>query len=277
MGGSTCSDPAHAGRNGTTVGGVEVTERFADAVGRDPVPLDEAALLIGAHAGDCDVDGALAALDELADAVPQPSLETLLATLFGARGFAGDREHYYDPRNSYLHEVLRRRVGIPITLSVLTIEVGRRLGVVLAGVGAPAHFVARTLGDDPMFVDAFGGGRILDGAELEEMFATIAPGIDLRPHLEPLPTHDILRRMLANLAAIHRRSGDRDALLWTTQLRTLIPGSTPDDQRSFGGALAASGDFVRAAKVLESIVDGGDATDPERELAEARRLRARLN
>ncbi|MDZ7676497.1 MAG: transglutaminase-like domain-containing protein [Acidimicrobiales bacterium] len=256
---------------------MEVTERFADAVGRDPVPLDEAALLIGAHAGDCDVDGALGVLDDLADAVPQPSLETLLATLFGARGFTGDREDYYDPRNSYLHEVLRRRLGIPISLSVLTMEVGRRLGVVLVGVGTPAHFVTRTLDEDPVFVDAFGGGRLLDRAELDGMFATIAPGIDLRPHLEPLPAHDILRRMLANLAAIHRHSGDRDALLWTTQLRTLIPGSTPDDRRSFGGALAAAGDFVRAAKVLESIVDGGDATDPERELAEARRLRARLN
>lgn len=269
--------PAQQTRDGATVGHVEVTERFADAVGRDPVPLDETALLIGAHAGGCDVDGALGQLDDLADAVPQPGLETLLATLFGARGFTGNREDYYDPRNSYLHEVLRRRLGIPISLSVLTMEVGRRLGVVLAGVGTPAHFVTRTMGPEPRFVDAFGGGRILDRAELDAMFATIAPGIDLEPHLRPLSTHDILRRMLANLAAIHRRTGDREALLWTTQLRTLIPGSTPDDQRSFGGALAAAGDFVRAAKVLESIVDGGEASDPERELAEARRLRARLN
>ena len=83
--------------------------------------------------------------------------------------------------------------------------------------------------------------------------------------------------MLGNLIAIHRRLGDRDGLLWVTQLRTLMPGSSPDDHRTFGGALAASGDFARAAKVLESIVDDGHAVDPQRELAEAQRLRARLN
>lgn len=257
---------------------MEATERFADIVARDPVPLDEAALLIGAHASaDSDVTASLAALDSLAEAVPQPSVETLLATLFGAEGFVGDHETYYDPRNSYLHEVLARRLGIPITLSVLAMEVGRRIGVELDGVGTPAHFMVRTREAVPRFVDAFGGGRILDRAEMDDLFAALAPGIDITPFLAPLPTLDIVRRILANLTAIHRRSGDREALLWTTQLRTVIPGSTADDERTFGGALAASGDFARAAKVLESIVDGGRASDPERELAEAQRLRARLN
>lgn len=257
---------------------MEVTERFADVVSRHPVPLDEAALLIGAHAEPgVDVDQSLHRLDELADAVAQPSLETLLSTLFGADGFRGDRDDYYDPRNSYLHEVLERRRGIPITLSVLAMEVGRRIGVVLAGVGTPAHFLTRTLEPQPRFVDAFGGGRILDRNQLDGFFATIAPGVDVEPYLDPLPPLDILRRMLANLIGVHRRIGDRDAFLWATQLRTLIPGSSADDHRTFGGALAASGDFARAAKVLESIVDDGRTEDPERELAEARRLRARLN
>ena len=88
---------------------------------------------------------------------------------------------------------------------------------------------------------------------------------------------DVLRRMLANLAAVHRRRGDRDGLLWATQLRTLLPAATVDDERAFGGALAAAGDFARAAKVLESIVDTGRVDDPSREIAEAQRLRARLN
>lgn len=258
---------------------MEVTERFADVVARDPIPLDEAALLIGAHAEDRSdpVADGLRRLDDLADRVPQPGLETLLATLFGAEGFTGDTEDYYDPRNSYLQEVLRRRRGIPITLSVVAMEVGRRVGVQLAGVGTPAHFVTRTLGPDPRFVDAFGGGRILDRAELDGLFEVVAAGVDVGPYLDPLPPVDIVRRILANLVGIHRRRGDRDGLLWTTQLRTLLPDATADDQRAFGGALAAAGDFVRAAKVLESIVDDGRAVDPERELAEAARLRARLN
>ena len=257
---------------------MEVTERFADVVRRDPVPLDEAALLIGMHAAPGrDPEASLARLDDLAGSVPQPSVETLLATLFGAEGFVGDSDSYYDPRNSYLHEVLERRRGIPITLSVVAMEVGRRIGVALDGVGTPAHFMLRTREPEPRFVDAFGGGRILDRREMDVFFEALAPGIDVGPFLAPLPPLDIVRRILANLTAIHRRSGDREALLWTTQLRTVIPGSTADDERTFGGALAASGDFARAAKVLESIVDGGRAADPARELAEARRLRARLN
>lgn len=258
--------------------GVEVTERFADVVARDPVPLDQAALLIGAHADpDRDVDESMTRLDELADSVPEPSVETLLATLFGAAGFTGDQQTYYDPRNSYLHEVLDRRCGIPITLSVLTMEVGRRVGVGLDGVGTPAHFMIRSREAVTRFIDPFGGGRILDRTQLDSLFAELAPGIDIGPFLDPLDPLDIIRRILANLTAIHRRRNDREALLWTTQLRTVIPGSTADDERTFGGALAASGDFARAAKVLESIVDGGRAADPERELAEAQRLRARLN
>ncbi len=257
---------------------MEATERFADVVARVDVPLDEAAFLIGAHADpDCDVEACLGRLDSLAASVPESSLEGLLTTLFGTEGFAGDRTNYYDARNSYLHTVLERGRGIPITLSVLTMEVGRRIGVDLDGVGTPAHFVVRTRGSVPRFVDAFGGGRVLDRRGLGELIGALAPGIDIDPFLTPLATLDIVRRILANLTGIHRRSGDRDALLWTTQLRTLIPGSTVDDERTFGGALAASGDFARAAKVLESIVDGGRASDPAREIAEAQRLRARLN
>lgn len=260
---------------------MELTERFADAMGRQPFRLDEVCALIGAH-GDaaCDVDATLGQLDDLAELVPSSTIEDLLATLFGVCGFAGDQDSYYDPRNSYLHRVLDRRLGIPITLSIVVMEVGRRLDIEVEGVGAPAHFVTRVpgaAGEPDRYVDAFGGGRILDRAELDAFFATIAPGIDIEPYLSALVGPDIVRRVLGNLVAVHRRRGDRDGLLWATQLRTLVPGSSPDDQRTFGGALAASGDFVRAAKVLESIVDEGHATDPERELAEAQRLRARLN
>jgi regulator of sirC expression with transglutaminase-like and TPR domain len=257
---------------------VELTERFADAVGRRPFPLDEACTLIGAH-GDrsCEVDMTLRRLDELAASVPSPALESLLATLFGEFGFAGDEATYYDPRNSYLHAVIQRRCGIPVTLSVVLIEVGRRLGVVVEGVGTPAHFVTRAPGEPDVYVDAFAGGLTMDRSALEVRFSSIAPGVDLEPHLEPLPGPDIVRRVLGNLVAIHRRTGDRDGLLWSSQLRTLVPGSSTEDRRAFGDALAASGDFVRAAKILESLVDEGHAPEPDRELAAARRLRARLN
>lgn len=257
---------------------MELTERFADAVSRRPLRLDEACTLIGAHGdGDCDVDGTLRNIDGLAELVPSPTLEDVLATLFGVCGFSGDQESYYDPRNSYLHEVLSRRVGIPVTLTVLVMEVARRVGVRVEGIGTPAHFMARAPGSPDRYVDAFGGGRIMDRSELEAQFRVIAPGIDIEPHLSTVPGTDIVRRVLANLVALHRHRGDRDGFLWASELRTLVPGSSAEDHRAFGGALAACGDFARAAKVLESLVDRGRAPEPEQELAEAQRLRARLN
>ena len=257
---------------------MELTERFADVVARDPLPLDEAVALIGAHADDgCDVDATIRALDDIAATVPGAGLGPLLETVFGTCAFAGDQDDYYDPRNSYLHEVLARRRGIPITLSIVLMEVGRRVGLEIGGLGTPAHFM--TVVDDriPRYVDAFGGGKVLDRRQLDELFVSLAPGVDLEPYLTPLPPTEIIRRVLGNLVTVHRHRGDRDALLWSTQLRTLVPGANADDERTFGGALAAAGDFARAAKVLESMVDRGDAPDPERARAEAQQLRARLN
>lgn len=257
---------------------MEATERFADLVQRADFPLDEAASLIAAH-GDphCDVDRQLRRLDELAGAVPEVTLEALTRSLFGTCGFAGDRVDYYDPRNSYLHAVLDRRRGIPITLSVVLIEVGRRVGVELVGIGTPAHFLVRTTGTAPVYVDAFSGGRQLDRAALDALFTRLAPGVDLDPYLRAVTPREVVQRMLGNLVAIHRRRNDRSGLLWATRLRTLVPGAVPDDRRSYAGALAACGDFVHAAKVLESVVADGEASDPDDELARARRLRARLN
>lgn len=270
--------PAHARAQRATVAEVEVTERFAELVSQPDFPLDEAALLVAAHADPvCDIAANLARLDELARSVPEPSLAALTTALFGRWGFMGDQVDYYDPRNSYLHEVLERRRGIPITLSVVLIEVGRRAGVALAGVGTPAHFMTCTTDGPARWVDAFAGGRILDRADLDDQFSRLAPGIDLDPYLQPVGPRQIVARILANLVAIHRERNDRTALLWASRLRTLVPGATPEDRRAYGGALAACGDFVRAAKVLESLVEDGHASDPDDELAKARRLRARLN
>jgi regulator of sirC expression with transglutaminase-like and TPR domain len=257
---------------------VELTERFADVVARHPLPLDEAVALIGAHADPgCDVAATLRQLDELAATVEVPGLQPVLELLFDRLGFSGDDVDYYHPRNSYLHEVLVRRRGIPITLTIVLVEVARRVGVGVEVLGTPGHVVAAVPGAAQPYVDAFGGGRVLDRRGLDELFAAFAPGVDLDPYLEPLAPADVVRRVLGNLVAIHRRRGDRDSLLWASQLRTLVPGASPDDERTFGGALAACGDFARAAKVLESLAVRGDAPDPEQALAEARQLRARLN
>src|SRR5439155_5170289 len=135
---------------------VHVVARFADVVGRETVPLDEAALLVAAHdRPELDVAGELEQLDALAAGCAEPSLDGLRRHLFANLGFVGNTDDYYDPRNSFLDEVVTRRTGLPITLAVVTIEVGRRLGLALAGVGMPGHFLVRASGEPGTFLDPF--------------------------------------------------------------------------------------------------------------------------
>jgi regulator of sirC expression with transglutaminase-like and TPR domain len=120
---------------------------------------------------DLDVPVYLSRLDDLADRL-RPRLTGRLAAdavalvqlLFEEEGFAGNAADYYDPRNSYLNDVLDRRTGLPITLSVVAMEVGTRAGLVVEGVGLPGHFVAKAVGEDGAAVqfDPFHGGRFLD-------------------------------------------------------------------------------------------------------------------
>src|SRR5437764_7768135 len=138
---------------------------FADLVARpeDKIPLDEAALLIAYQARPgLDIGAGLARLDDLAASCNPPTFDGLVRHLFDDLGFRGNVEHYQDPDNSYLDQVLQRRLGIPISLSVLTMEVGRRLGIGLDGVGMPGHFLVRPAAAPATFADPFDGGRRLD-------------------------------------------------------------------------------------------------------------------
>ncbi len=142
---------------------MEHGERFAELVRRpdEEIPLDLAWALLTAHAHpSSDPDDLMAQLDDLAAGVRVPTLDGLRHHLFVDQGFIGNREDYYDVANSYLDDVLDRHLGIPITLSVLTMEVGRRVGVPVAGVGLPGHFLLRDKVDPDVFVDAFRGGAL---------------------------------------------------------------------------------------------------------------------
>jgi regulator of sirC expression with transglutaminase-like and TPR domain len=198
-------------------------ERFADLVQRDDaeIRLDEAALLIGAWEHEAfDVAPHLRALDALARRAA-PAVESatspgaagraLAATLFQEAAFRGNTEAYYDPRNSFLADVLERRVGIPISLSVLYMEVARRLGLAAGGVGFPGHFLVRVDGGaSPLILDPFGGGAALSRADMEALLLH-SSGPDARladVSLSPSPKRAILVRMLNNLAGIYGRDGD---------------------------------------------------------------------
>ena len=214
----------------------DATRRFAAAASRpgDELPLDEAALCIAAHAdADVDVDAYLGRLDDLAAEVRTPTLDGLVRHLFGRGGFTGNAVDYYDPRNSVLSDVLDRRLGIPITLAVLGMEVGRRIGVPLSGVGMPGHFLVRDKVDPTVFVDPFNGGRELDAAGCRALYHAMAgaeaPWDDA--YLAPVDRVAILGRMLANLRAIYGRRGDIDALREVVRLRCALPDATAADRR----------------------------------------------
>jgi regulator of sirC expression with transglutaminase-like and TPR domain len=252
---------------------VDPLSRFTELVNRpEPaIPLDEAVLQIAAQARPpVDVAGELRRLDDLAARCREPSVERLMELLFVEEGLRGDVDTYGDPRNSFLPDVLDRRLGIPITLSVVAIEVGRRAGIVLQGVGMPGHFLLRT-GEPggPSFVDPFAGGVRIDAAGCEARFrAIVGPGPAWDPDfLAPVGPREILARMLANLRQHYLAVADPEALTWIVRWRSTIPGVGPGEVTTVADLLARQAHFGEAASVLEA------SGHP----VEAVRFRARLN
>jgi regulator of sirC expression with transglutaminase-like and TPR domain len=253
--------------------------RFADLVARpdDEIPLDEAALLIAARARpDLDVGAEQARLDELAGGCGEATFDGLTRHLFTDLGFTGNTERYQDPDNSYLDQVMRRRVGIPISLSVLTMEVGRRLGVALDGVGMPGHFLVRHRADPATFLDPYGGGRRLDAAGCRAIFTSLGGvGWD-DTHLAPLGARSILTRMLLNLQGLFLPADLRSAA-WVLQLRLTIPGLAVPDRLGLARALGSLGLFGAAAIELDRVADELPDEEAVTVRAESRLLRARAN
>jgi regulator of sirC expression with transglutaminase-like and TPR domain len=257
---------------------VDITDRFAELV-RGPEEgcrLDLGALLIAAHARrDLDLDHELGRLDAIAEGCPDGTLAGVTRHLFDDLGFTGDTDDYGNPRNSLLDVVIDRRRGIPITLAVVLIEVARRRGLDLVGIGMPGHFLVRSAADADVFVDPF-HRTILDREGCEKLFATLHGGKarfeDL--YLDPVGPRAVVARMLTNLQRSFIARGDRAGALWAQCLRVLVPGTTVQDRRQLAAMLAANGRFDAAAVELDAIAAEGGG---DRDRHAARALRAKLN
>ncbi|MDP1820716.1 MAG: transglutaminase-like domain-containing protein [Acidimicrobiales bacterium] len=236
------------------------------------LPLDEACLLVAAHAIEgLDVDAEQGRLDALADAVGGDRIDAVVDLLCGDLGFAGDQATYHDAQNSLLPAVLDRRMGIPISLAIVAIEVGRRRGVPILGIGMPGHFLIRAEERPEEFVDLFAGGQRLDVDGCRRVFHRIhARATWDDAFLAPVDPLLITTRVVANLVNAYRRAGDREELLWALDLRLRLPGAADAERRELGVLLGASGRFGDGATVLESTGDDKDKRS-------AARLRARLN
>ena len=250
-----------------------------DAVAADPTApsLGELVTLIGATVAphEVDVEATLARFDGIAAAVGEQTVDGVRRRLFDDLGFAGNSADYYSLDNSRLDLVVDRRVGIPITLGIVMVEVGRRVGVPLHLCALPGHVV---VGDGARrWYDAFDGGRPMDAHDCQELVSNI----DLRlriteSDLEPTPPQSILIRVLNNMVAVASRD-HHDLVYPLLQLRSALPDMSPRERVLLGRGHAEAGDVVAASDQLEAaaaMLDGDDARSLE---AEAARYLARLN
>jgi regulator of sirC expression with transglutaminase-like and TPR domain len=191
-------------------------ESFSALAARSEPSLDELALALAGEFRPVDADAALAELDRLgselapaAGAGPAVEAEAVRELLGERHGFVGERGDYDHPNNSMLDLVLERRKGLPILLSVVYVEVARRAGIALGGVGLPGHYVVGHFGQvPPLVLDPFGGGTPLARPE--------------RP-LEPWGPHETALRMLNNLVGSYQRRADLARAIRAAELRLALP------------------------------------------------------
>jgi regulator of sirC expression with transglutaminase-like and TPR domain len=268
---------------------------FTEIVSRkdEEINLAEAALTIAAEEYPrLDIPLYLDKLDRIGDMARERArdaidsldqISALNAVLFEELGFRGNRVNYYDPRNSFLNEVIDRRTGIPITLTVVYIEVARRIGLFIEGVGMPSHFIARheaATGD--VFIDVFNSGRLMGEMGCAEMLAEMSGGeFALRPeHLAVVTKKQILARMLANLLGIYSSSDNHRALAVIERLMIINPDS-PQHVRDYGLLLAATGDTSNSIEELERYLallpDAPDRKTIREQIKAIRQSQAKLN
>ncbi|MGW0992583.1 transglutaminase family protein [Streptomyces sp. NPDC002523] len=270
----------------------EVRRRFAEEVRSERPDLSALCLLIGAEAdGSLDEDGIDAAqveLDRLAGQLPfRPGgprawAEALRRVLGGRHGFAGSAGDYDRLESSLLHEVLRRRRGLPILLSVVWMEVARRAGAPVYGVALPGHFVVGFgAAEERVLADPFDGGRVLSGTDAE-LLVVGATGAPLQSSmLVPAAPLQVVQRILNNVRAWASARPERsDVALWAVELSLLLPSHPARLRYERAQLLVQRGEFVEGATELEAYADLVGVVDPhteERARAQAREARALLN
>jgi regulator of sirC expression with transglutaminase-like and TPR domain len=236
---------------------------LVEALGSPETSPERAALLVARDAHpSLDIEAHLAWLERnaapLATAVrrldsPERQAEELGRHVYGTLGFTGNEDDYYDPRNSYLDDVIRRRTGIPLSLAMVLMAIGRRAGAQVDGIAFPGHFLARIGGEAGVYVDPFRKGRILGEADLEAL-ARHAVGTPLeRRMLRPADTSAMIVRMLTNLKGAHRRRGDHAAaLLVCDRLFDLV--GHPEHRRDRGLHALALRSYATALEDLRAYL-----------------------
>jgi regulator of sirC expression with transglutaminase-like and TPR domain len=279
-------------------------ESFAQAVARGDREIDlaQACLMIAQDAYPAlDIGRYLGDIERLAlrlrARMPQSSdaeerIVALNEFLFQDLGYRGNADDYYDPRNSYLNDVLERKTGIPITLSVLYMEVGHRVGLPLEGVSFPGHFLVRVRVRGGMIVlDPFAGGLPQSEAELRSRLKRVIPEgvaddvpvaeLPLDQFLEPASKRQILARVLRNLKSIYREIDKPEHMLAVLNRMLVLSPEASGELRDRGYVYQRLECWQPALKdlteYLEREPDAPDLDDVRARMMELRGLCARLN
>jgi regulator of sirC expression with transglutaminase-like and TPR domain len=248
---------------------------FAKAISTraDRINVAHAALIYARDAyPDLDVASYLARLDRMAEAVrPRLACHHPVAALndflFDRLGFHGNVEHYFDPRNSFLNQVLDRRTGVPVTLSLVYLELGRRLDLPVVGIGLPGHFVVRYDGDaKPLYLDPFNGGVVMSIDDCRQRVADISDGhLAFHPSfLSPVGPRQILSRMLRNLKGIYTAQTDFESATSVVEKLFLLNPAATEEVRDLGMLHYYAGHKLKAIGCLERYLKlSPDAEDVE--------------
>jgi regulator of sirC expression with transglutaminase-like and TPR domain len=265
----------------------EFAELTAKADGR--IDLARAALAIARweYAG-LEAEPYLERLDALARGVdgrrrstdPVGRLHRLREYLFVEQGFAGNRKDFFDPRNSFLNDVLDRRQGIPITLSLVLIEVGKRLGLAVEGIGLPGHFVAGArFGDSQILLDPFNAGALLTPEACEELVGrAVGRKVALAPeHFAAVTQRQLLTRMLSNLKAIYWNRKAWERVVGVIDRLLVLDAKSGAEWRDRGLAWGRLGEIGRGVQDLERYVsEFPGAADREAVIGHLRQARQQL-
>jgi len=216
------------------------------------------------------------------DAFPEQRIAALNHHLFEELAFSGNVDAFYDPRNSYLNEVLDRRIGIPITLSIVYLEVGRRVGLRLQGVSFPGHFLVKLrVRRGQLVLDPFCGGEPQSATALRSRLVQLMPParareIDLEEVLEPASPRQIVARVLRNLKAIYLEAGNHSRALAVMNRMLLVVPESAEELRDRGLVYEKLDCFRAALADLSSYERRRpDAPDLAEVRARIARLRAR--
>jgi regulator of sirC expression with transglutaminase-like and TPR domain len=280
------------------------SDRFAELMARDEAEIDlsRACLMIAqdAYPG-LDVEGYLGEIERLAARLrgrlprargAEERVVALNQFLFDELGYSGNADDYYDPRNSYLNDVIDRRTGIPLTLSVLYLELGRRVGLPLEGVSFPGHFLVRLpLRGAMLVLDPFSGGEPQSEADLRARLRRVIPEgaagplpveeLPLDQFLEPAGKRQILARLLRNLKGIYREADKPERLLAVLNRMLTVAPEAHGELRERGLVYQRLECYRAALKDLSDYSarepDAPDIDDVRAKLLELSALCARLN